>query len=262
MTDIIKQLKKLIPLRIRRLRPELIALARRLRWWHLRLPTVTFQDITGQLAPRRYSEPILDGICMPPYVSSSLEDFDSLMSIVEWLQPGTVLELGTAQGNTVANICRLVPDAQVYTVNAPAEKQSGVLTTYDLSEQEIGWVYRKHGYGEQVTQILENTLQLDLSRQFSEPVVDLAIIDACHDAQYVINDFLKVQLFVLHGGIVLLHDAYPSMSRHYHGSYRACMLLRRQGYDIRHLAGTSWAVWINGWPDIGRQSSAGINNYD
>ncbi|MCL7452194.1 MAG: class I SAM-dependent methyltransferase [Anaerolineae bacterium] len=176
------------------------------------------------------------------------------MSIVQWLQPTTVLELGTARGNTVANICRLMPSAHVYSVDAPTEKLSGKLTTYQLKEEQIGSVYRKYGYGDRVTQILENTLCLDLSSYFSGPVLDLGIVDACHDAEFVINDFLKVQPFVRHGGVVLLHDTHPSMGRHYHGSYRACMLLRHQGHDIRYLAGTSWALWINGWPSPGTRT--------
>jgi predicted O-methyltransferase YrrM len=187
---------------------------------------------------------------MPPYAGSSLDDFYSLMSIVEWMQPRIVLELGTALGNTVANVCRLIPTTQVYTVNAPADEQSGILTTHELSVEQIGWVYRKYGYGSRVTQILQNTLQLDLSKKFSRSVIDLAIVDACHDTTYVVNDFLKVQPFIRRGGLVLLHDTHPSMSRHYYGSYRACMLLRGQGYDIRHLTDTSWAMWSNGLPQV------------
>jgi hypothetical protein len=34
------------------------------------------------------------------------------------------------------------------------------------------------------------------------------------------------------------------MRAHLGGSYIACMKLRRQGFDIRHLTGTWWAVWI------------------
>jgi predicted O-methyltransferase YrrM len=189
---------------------------------------------------------------MPPYAGSSLDDFDALMTIVHTRQPSLVLELGTAQGNTVANICRQAPNARVYTVNAPAEKQTGTLTTFEFSAQQIGRVYRESGYGHRVTQILENTLQLDLGWYFAEPVVDLAIVDACHDTGYVIHDFLKVLPFVRPGGMILLHDTHPRMTRHYYTSYQACLMLRKRGHDIRHLEGTSWAVWFNGWPEISK----------
>jgi predicted O-methyltransferase YrrM len=185
---------------------------------------------------------------MPPYAGSTLDDFDTLMTIVESIQPRVVLELGTAQGNTVANICHLIPSAQIFTVNARADNQSGTLTTFELNREQIGRVYLELGYGDRVTQILENTLQLDLSRYLPGPMIDLAIVDACHDTDYVVNDYLKAVPFVRAGGVVMLHDVHPSMTKHYHSGYRACIMLRKRGYDIRYLRGTSWAVWINGWP--------------
>lgn len=248
-THAMQQAKKRIPLRIRLWRPRLIALGRRLRAGRQRLPTVQLSAITGRSGAYRFSEPIQDDISMPPFVSSSLDDFNALMTLADWIQPQIVLELGTAFGNTVANICRLLPAVHVYTVNAPFEQQSGVLTTFDLDEQEIGRVYRKYGYTDRVTQILENTLDLDLSEFLSAPVIDLAIIDACHDTEFVINDFHKIRPFVRTGGVVLFHDTHPSMERHYHTSYRACLQLRRQGYDIFHVNGTSWAIWFKGRPD-------------
>jgi predicted O-methyltransferase YrrM len=245
------QLKRLVPLRVRRLRPELVALGRRVRWRAGRLPGVRLQDITGWPEPRRYMQFIADDISMPPYTGSSLDDFDTLMTLVQWLRPRTVLELGTAYGNTVANICRLLPSVHVYTVNALAGRQSGTLTTFHLDETEIGRVYRQYGYQDQVTQILEDTMRLDLADYLAGPEIDLAIIDACHDTEFVIHDFLMVLPFMRPEGTVLLHDTHPSMRRHYHTSYRACILLRRQGHDIRHLVNTSWAIWIHGWPEPG-----------
>lgn len=238
-----QSLKQLVPIQIRRLRPELTGMARRLRWHRHVLPTVALDDLIG-VSQCQLPDPILDDVCLPPYVGSTLDDFDTLRRIVWETQPSTVLELGTAHGNTVANICRLLPNTHVYTVNAPAAEQTGVLTTFDLTPDEIGRTYRDHGYDDRVTQIFANTLHLDLTGFFPEPAVDLAIIDACHDTEYVMNDFLKVEPFVRADGIVLLHDTHPSMRKHYAGSYRACMLLRRRGFDIRYLDGTAWGIWV------------------
>jgi hypothetical protein len=94
-----------------------------------------------------------------------------------------------------------------------------------------------------VNQILANTLSIDLSAVLSNTAVDLAIIDACHDTEYVLSDFLKVAPYMRPGGVVLLHDTHPSMHGHLLGSYRACMQLRRKGFDLRYLAGTWWGVW-------------------
>lgn len=207
------------------------------------LPTLRLSDLvktTVELEPS-----ILDRICMPPYSgSSTCDDFHAVLRLARHFQPGVMVELGTAYGNLTANLCRQCPSARVYTVNAPVEEQTGDMVTYELTSAEIGSVYRQHGYSEQVVQIFANTLRLDLSHYLPGPVAGLAIVDACHDTDYVINDFLKVEPFVKRGGIVLLHDTHPSMFKHLAGSYVACMKLRMRGFDVKHLEGTWWGIWI------------------
>jgi len=210
-----------------------------------RLPTIQLERLAG--ADVALAPPIFDDICMPPFVGvGDHDDFVPLMKIATSLGPRVIVELGTAHGNTVANLCRTLPECRMYTVDAPAELQSGRDVTFSLTPEQIGRVYRQHGYAEHVVQILANTLSLDLAQYLSEGGVDLAIVDACHDTEYVLNDFLKVQPFVRPGGMVLLHDTHPSMSGHLLGSYRACMRLRRKGLDVRHIENTWWAVWKNG----------------
>jgi hypothetical protein len=153
-----------------------------------------------------------------------------------------LIELGTAQGNTVANIAHFSPATTIYTVNAPAEAQTGVMTTFSLSPEEIGYVYRKYGFGNRITQIYANTLHLDLSKYLAQGSVDIGIIDACHDSDYVVNDFYKLHPYIRPGGIILFHDTHPSMRDHLIGSYVGCVLLRREGFDIQHLAGTWWGI--------------------
>ncbi len=210
-----------------------------------RLPEVELDAIVPQAV--ELEPPIMKDIGLPPYrIFDDHDDYTPLMKIVRALEPSVVLELGTAYGNATANICRQSPRTKVYTVNAPVEEQTGELTTFDLTVEEIGRVYREHGFAERVVQIFANTLHLDLSRYFTEPSVELAIIDACHDTDYVINDFHKVRPYVKPGGLVLFHDTAQSMTpSHLDGSYRACLKLRSEGHDIRQLKNTWWAVWRN-----------------
>lgn len=189
-------------------------------------------------------EPILDDLCLPNHAEPpGHNDLQPLLRILRGKQPKVVLELGTAHGNTTANICRQCPLAKVYSVNALPEQISGDIITFALTNDEIGRAFRKQGYSERVKQIYANTLDLDLSLHLQPGTVDLAIIDACHDTPFVINDFHKVVPYMKPGGLVLLHDTHPSMEEHLLGSYRACMFLRQKGYDIRYLHDTWWGVW-------------------
>jgi len=191
-------------------------------------------------------DPILDQISLPPpYVDPKTHDHDDLtplVRIVRHLKPKMILELGTAYGNTVANLCK-VCEARILTVNALPEQLSGQFVTYALTKDEIGNVYRRYGFEDRVTQIYANTLDLDLMSHLGRPCVDLAIIDACHDTSYVISDFFKVLPVLNQTAIVLLHDTHPSMEDHLAGSYVACLKLRRQGFDIRYIQSTWWAIW-------------------
>ena len=217
-----------------------------LRDWALRriygLPEIRLSDLVSDCRPLKPA--ITDDICMPPYCEvTDHDDFTPLMRILIGLQPNVVVELGTAHGNTVANICYFCPETRVITVNAPVDVQSGSMITFELSESEIGRVYRNRGFGERVSQIFENTLKLDLSHAAPAESVDAAIVDACHDTDFVINDFHKVQSYLRPGGVVLLHDTHPCETGHLFGSYIACMKLRRQGFDIRHISDSWWGFW-------------------
>ena len=225
---------------------KLRGLVRRIRFGWLRarhaLPTITLAELDA--AHAAVSEPLLDDVCMPPFAGSPHhEDLFAILRAATALQPHVIVELGTAHGNLTANLCKAVPTARVFTVNAEAEQMTGWATTYALSAAEVGRVYRNAGFADRVTQILCNTLHLDLEAYLDGTAIDLAIIDACHDVEYVLNDFHKIAPHMRAGGLVFLHDTHPSLRDHLRNSYTACMMLRRDGYDVRHLDGTWWAIW-------------------
>jgi predicted O-methyltransferase YrrM len=209
------------------------------------LPSIELRVIT-QSSNAKVRPAVLECICLPPYQGSSLrDDFTALISIARSLNARTIVELGTAHGNTVANLCYYFPDARVVTVNALETEQSGYRVTFALQKHEIGYVFRKYGFADQVQQVLVNTLNLDLSTVLAKATVDLVIIDACHDTKFVLNDFEKVRHFVRPGGVVLFHDTAPAFWGHLAGSYRACMHLRKSGIDVVHIDSTWWGIWRN-----------------
>lgn len=208
------------------------------------LPSVPIEDV----APKKFlpENPILDDICMPPFFDDGYfinNDFLALFRILHNWEPGLVFEYGTAHGNTVANICKFT-NARVVTLNARVEEISGEGRTFDLTATEIGRVYRKYGYTDRITQIYADSLEFLPGDYFSGADIDVAIVDACHDTEYVISDFLKIQPFVRVGGVILLHDTHPSLRYHLKTSYLACCQLRKLGFDIKHLENTWWALWI------------------
>lgn len=121
------------------------------------------------------------------------------------------------------------------------------MTTYSLTNDEIGKVYRTQGFSQRIVQVYEDTKRMDLKLKnlISEKSVDFAIVDACHDSDYVLSDFLKIRPFMAPGSIVMLHDTHPSMEKHYIDSYIACMYLRKIGHNVKYIQNTSWAIWFD-----------------
>lgn len=212
-------------------------------WRALALPETTVAEFTSREAAAR-TPPIMEDICLPPYHGpTDHDDYSPLAAIALTVAPHVAVEIGTAHGNLTANLCALCQDVLVYTVNAPAELQSGHNVTYYLDADAIGRVYRHHGFAPRVRQILCNSLDLELGSHLRSQAVDLAIIDGCHDVEFVLSDFQKIEPHLRPGGVVLLHDTAPTLAGHLAESYLACMLLRRRGFDVRYLVGTWWAVW-------------------
>lgn len=212
------------------------------------LPSIDVGDVVDDTSGVASYSPLMEDICLPPYGGAqSHDDVTPLLRIADATDPDLVVEFGTGYGNLTANICHICDDTEVITVDAPQGIQTGTLTTYQLSKKEIGRVYRQYGFEKRVTQLCENTLHVDLTEILAGRNVDLAIIDACHDTRYVLNDFNKIREHLSPNGVVLLHDTHPSASGHLAGSYAACLKLRACGHDVRHIKDSWWGVWRPKW---------------
>lgn len=217
-------------------------------WNHFQLPEFELSSLVPD--PQKKIEPtIIEKLCLPPYQGPvDHDDISPLLSFIGYSRPKYVLELGTAYGSTAANIC-LICDTKIYTVNALEEQIQGDIITFVLTKDDIGSIYRKHEFGDRITQIYENTQEMNPLDYIEPGTIDIVIIDACHDMDYVINDFLMIQPVIHTGSAVFFHDVHPSRQGHLADSYLACMYLRKMGYNIRHLENTWWGVWINGLSD-------------
>lgn len=139
-------------------------------------------------------------------------------------EPKQILELGTASGQTTANMAENAPDAQIYTINIPPEEiaEGGKYSTYAPSEEEIGRVYKEKNIPN-IHQILVNTANWEPELEG----IDIAFIDGSHDSDFVFSDTVKVMKCMKPGGLILWHDFNPDLVDHHswiksvcHGIYR------------------------------------------
>lgn len=212
----------------------------------LALPSIQIADLAPPLESRDRDRFIQDHVNMPPRPDRKLfhDDLGALIRIVRSIRPHRILELGTGRGNATANLC-LFSEAEIFTVNALEEQISGETVTFTLSRDEIGQVYQDYGYENRVTQIYSDTLDFRPLDYMEAGSVDLAVIDACHDTDYVMSDFHILLPALSEGAFVLFHDTHPSRKQHLRQSYDACVRLRARGFDVRHIRGTWWGVWRN-----------------
>lgn len=120
------------------------------------------------------------------------------------------LEIGTAHGATTALMAENAPAATVYTVNIPPDQiaAGGVYTTFAPELEQIGRVWRERKLAN-VVQILANTASWE--PDFGP--IDVALIDGCHDAEFVYGDTRKVLARCREGSLILWHDFHPGLRR-------------------------------------------------
>lgn len=139
-------------------------------------------------------------------------------------EPGILLEIGTALGQTTALMAVNSPGSIVYTVNIPPEElaDGGVLTTGGVPLDDIGRYYRVAGCNN-VRQIYANTL--NWTPEFGP--IDVALVDGCHDADFVFNDTRKILEQSRPGSIVMWHDFNPELAAVYHWIDSVCTGIER-----------------------------------
>ncbi|MFC1497526.1 class I SAM-dependent methyltransferase [Verrucomicrobiota bacterium] len=148
-----------------------------------------------------------------------LRDAESLGTVVRNAKPKVCLEIGTGRGLSSALIAVNAPGSVVHTINILPEEfnEGGTLTSMALSKGEIGSYYRGRDF-QNIRQIYANTASWtpDIG------MIDVAFIDGCHDADFVVNDTLKVLDCVQTGAFLVWHDFNPKLAMKYSWIYSVC----------------------------------------
>lgn len=165
-------------------------------------------------------EPILDrpGLGDFEYVEDvnerRLRDAESLGTVARNTRPGTIVEIGTADGMGTLLMAVNAPQARVHTVNIPPEEiasgAGGKLTTVAMEREKIGIAFRERDLPN-IVQILANTA----TWKPDVGPVDLAYIDGCHDSDFVYNDTRKLLRHMGPGAFILWHDFHPGLAYAY-----------------------------------------------
>jgi predicted O-methyltransferase YrrM len=156
-------------------------------------------------------DPVLDDPSIYEFASIEdinerrLRDAEAIGTVVRNTNPAVCLEIGTAEGHTAALMAVNAPHAKIFTVNIPPEEiesgEGGVLTTAAFGRDQIGTYYRRRNLTN-VEQILANTAHW-------EPgigTIDVALVDGCHDTDFVFNDSRKILKHMKPGSFLMWHD--------------------------------------------------------
>lgn len=187
-----------------------------------------------------------DDCWLPPRRGdANCNDITPLGWIADTLAPAHILELGTAHGWTTLLLAKLT-GADIVTVNALPDQVRGRLITQKFTAEEIGRLFRGTEYEDRIQQVYANTLQFDAEQyatHFEDTYngFDLAIVDACHDEDFVLSDFHTCRKALAPGGVIMLHDVYDGSE-----PYEACVQLRNERYNIAQIAGTTWGIFVDG----------------
>ena len=135
------------------------------------------------------------------------EEILFIASIARHLDPRQVLEIGTCEGRTTINIARNCPSlVKLYTLNLPPDDDLNSRWLpqdrfiYEETKARIGANFRNTPYEEKIEQIYANSQDYSFARHAP---IDLALIDAGTQSDYVINDSESCWKILRQGGVVI-----------------------------------------------------------
>ena len=159
----------------------------------------------------------------------------ALCHISKYLQPTTLLDIGTFEGNTALNMLANTHDhARLWTVDigdiTPIIEESGRYNN-KTSQDRVGIQIKGHRLSNRITMITEDSMNLNWDEL---PGFDLILIDGCHKAEVVRHDTDMALTHINDGGVILWHD---------YGFIPDITQMLDEMYAVKQIERTRLAVW-------------------
>jgi predicted O-methyltransferase YrrM len=163
-------------------------------------PSIEKTDVTIQRAFDRNLEVAMD-----------YHEILALSCIVKHIGPRNILEIGTSDGNTTANLAANSPaNAHITTIDLPPEWNGEMelvvprLMVNVTARNKVGVQYMRSDHSTKITQVFCDSVKLDWGKM---PLpFDMVVIDGCHYYEYVRKDTENAINHLRSGGILVWHD--------------------------------------------------------
>jgi len=145
------------------------------------------------------------------YGNMSYEEIYTVALIVKCMRLKTIFEFGTLDGTTTLQMAANSPDeTRIYTLDLPSRE---VETTYPIGTSELdldlpsvpsGIKFRDSPEAAKITQLYGDSAVFDYTPYYGQ--MDLILIDASHEYDYVKNDTGQAMKMLRKPGVILWHD--------------------------------------------------------
>ena len=216
------------------------------------IPQANPEYITSRLEEGPYGAKLEAEInIIPAYQSyASLNELETVVLANLAKDSSRVFELGTASGRTTYIMAsNMKSDGHVTTITlsreqalAYAAEGSDASTDSEHAIEESRFetfLYSGTPMENRITQLFGDSKQFDASGH--EEAFDLIFVDGSHAYSYVKHDSLMCRSMLAPGGVMVWHDYRGK--REVPGVYQCLNELHAEGWDMRHIRGTSFVVW-------------------
>jgi predicted O-methyltransferase YrrM len=122
-------------------------------------------------------------------------------------RPERIFEIGTFDGATTLLLARMVPNAQIYTLDLPPEVADGGNKLALARVNGAGSRFRDAPEADRITQLYGDSREFDFSPYYGK--MDLVVVDGSHEADCVTADTESALRMVTPEGLVVWDDYAP-----------------------------------------------------